>query len=183
MLDIYVMFFSKEYFVSYNTPKTVAICCDKSGGRLQRSLHLNGPSIRWETPVEYLGNMDCSSMSDCNEVAYKKHIYITSVNKLNCHFAFASSGTIAKLLQTYCSAWHGSQNWQLNTEALRGFHSEWNKAVLRTLGFRGRIRTDCFDTLLISDLSRIKFSTDWSSFVSACYMVRMRRCNMQKDDH
>ena len=110
MLDIYVMFFSKEYFVSYNTPKTVAICCDKSGGRLQRSLHLNGPSIRWETPVKYLGNMDCSSMSDCNEVAYKKHIYITSVNKLNCHFAFASSGTIAKLLQTYCSAWHGSQN-------------------------------------------------------------------------
>ena len=80
-------------------------------------------------------------MSDCNDATYKKHIYISSVNKLNCHFAFAPSATKAKLLQTYCSAWYGSQNWQLNTEAVRGFHTDWNKAVRRTLGLPAYARS------------------------------------------
>ena len=131
---IYVIFFSNEYFVTYNAHKTIAICYGKTRRNPKRSLHLNESSIRCETSVKYLGNMHCSSMSDCNDVTYKKHIYISSVNKLNSHFAFASSATKAKLLQTYCSAWYGSQNWQLNTEAVRGFHTEWNKAVRRTLG-------------------------------------------------
>ena len=91
--------------------------------------------IRWETSVKYLGNIHCSSMTNCDNIKYKKRIYISSVNKLNCQFSFASSSTRAKLLQTYCSAWYGSKYWQLDTESVRGIHNEWNKAISRTLGF------------------------------------------------
>ena len=73
-------------------------------------------------------------MTNFEDIKYNKHIYISSVNKLNCQFSFASSSTRVKLLQTYCSAWYGSQNWLLDTEAVRGFHIEWNKAIRRTLG-------------------------------------------------
>ena len=118
MLDICDVF-SKEYFVKYNSSKTVAICYVKSGGKPNRSLRLYGECIRWETSVS----------GKC-----KKRIYISYLNKLNSQFSFASSSTRAKLLQTYCSAWYGSQNWQLDTEAVRGFHTEWNKAIRRTLG-------------------------------------------------
>ena len=123
--------FSKEHFVTYNARKPIAICNGKSSGKPKRSLHLNWSSIRWETSVNCLGNMHCSSMSDCNDVTYKNHIYISSANKLNCHFAFVSSATKVNLLHTYCSAWYGSQNWQLNTEAVCGFRTKWNKAIPR----------------------------------------------------
>ena len=109
MLDICDVF-SKEYFVKYNANKTVAICYGKSGGKPKRSLRLDGECIRWETSVKYLGNIHCSSMNNHDDIKYKKRIYISSVNKLNCQISFASSWTRAKLLQTYCSAWYGSQN-------------------------------------------------------------------------
>ena len=133
MLDICDVF-SKEYFVKYNASKTVGICYGKSGGKPKRSLRLDGECIRRVTSVKYLGNIHCSSMTNCDDIKYKKRIYISSVNQLNCQFLFASNSTRAKLLQTYCSAWYGSQNWQLDTEAVRGFHTEWNKAIRRTLG-------------------------------------------------
>ena len=84
--------------------------------------------------LNYLGNIHCSYMTNCDDIKYKKRVNISSVNKLNCQFLFDSSSTRAKLLQTYCFAWYGSQNWQLDTEAVRGFHTEWNKAIRRTLG-------------------------------------------------
>ena len=133
MLDICDVF-SKEYFVKYNASKTVAICYGKSDGKPKRSLRLDGECICWETSVKYLGNIHCSSMTNCDDIKYKKRIYINSVNKLNCQFSFASSSIRAKLLQTYCSAWYGSQNWQLDTEAVCGFHTEWNKAIRRAQG-------------------------------------------------
>ena len=133
MLDICHVF-SKEYFVKYNASKTVAICYGKSGGKPKRSLRPDRECIRWETSVKYLGNIHCSSMTNYDDIKYKKRIYISSVNKLNCQLSFVPSSTRAKLLQTYCSAWYGSQNWQLDTEAVRGFPTEWNKAIRRTLG-------------------------------------------------
>ena len=96
MLDICDVF-SKEYFVKYNASKTVAICYGKSGGKPKRSLSLDGECIRWETSVKYLGNIHCSSMTNCDDIKYKKRIYISSVNKLNCQFSFASSSTRTKL--------------------------------------------------------------------------------------
>ena len=54
-------------------------------------------------------------MTLCDHIIYKKHIYIRFVNKLNCQFSFASNSTQAILLETYCSAWYGSQDWQLDT--------------------------------------------------------------------
>ena len=75
-----------------------------------------------------------------DDVKYKKRLYISSVNKLNCQFPFASRSTRTKLLQTYFSAWYGSQNLQLHTEAVCGFHTEWNKAIRRTLGLPPRTR-------------------------------------------
>ena len=107
----YMWCFSKEYFVKYNASKTVAICYGKSGGKPRRSLRLDGECIRWETSVKYLGNIHCSSMTNCDDIKYKKRIYVSSVNKLNCQFSFASSSIRAKLLQAYCSAGYGSQNW------------------------------------------------------------------------
>ena len=163
MLDICDIF-SKEYFVTYNAHKTIAICYGKTSENPKRSLHLNGSSIRWETSVKYLGNMHCSSMSDCNDVTYKKHVYISSVNKLNCHFAFASSATKAKLLQTYCSAWYGSQNWQLNTEAVRGFHTECNKAVRRTLGFPACTRSQLLPHLANNQSFTAHIEYRWIQF-------------------
>ena len=163
MIDICGIF-SKKHFVTYNAHKTIAICYGKTSGNPKRSLHLNGSRIRWETSVKYLGNMHCSSMSDCNDVTYKKHIYRSSVNKLNCHFAFASSATKAKLLQTHCSAWYGSQNWQLNTEAVRGFHTEWNKAVRRTLGLPACTRSRLLPHLANNQSFTAQIEYRWIQF-------------------
>ena len=116
MLDICDVF-SKENFVKYNVSKTVAICYGKSGGNPKRSSCLDGECIRRETSVKYLGNVHCSSMTNCDGIKYKKRIYISSVNRLICQF----------------SAWYGSQNWQLDTDAVRGFHTEWNKPIRRTV--------------------------------------------------
>ena len=127
-------------------------------------MHLNGSSIRWETSAKYLGNMHCSSMSDCNDVTYKKHIYINSVNKLNYHFAFASSAMKKKLLQTYCSVWYGIQNWQLNTEAVRGFHTEWNKAVRRTLGLPACTRSRLLPHLANNQSFTAQIEYRWIQF-------------------
>ena len=104
-------------------------------------------------------------MSDCNDVTYKKHIYISSVNKLNCHFAFASSATkAAKLLQTYCSAWYGSQNWLVNAEAVRGFHTEWKEAVRRTIGLLGCTRSRLLSHLANNQSFTAQIECRWIQF-------------------
>ena len=113
------------------------ILCQWDGGHLirqirkKRSLHLDGECIRWETSVRYLGNITCHPTTNCDDIPYKKLIYITSVQNLDCHFSFASTLTQAKSLQTYYSACYGSQHWQLDTEAVRGFYTELNRAVRR----------------------------------------------------
>ena len=96
-------------------------------------------------------------------------VYIHSVNKLNCHFAFASNSTKTKLQQAYCYASCGSQNWQLITEAVRGFHAVWNKAVQRTLGAPPYTKADCHHYWLITGLSQSKLNADWSNFINAYY--------------
>ena len=86
-------------------------------------------------------------MTKCDDIKYKKRIYISSVNNFNCQISFALSSTRAKLLQTHCSAWYGRQNWQLDTEAVRGFHTEWNNAIRRTLSFPPCTRSKLFPRL------------------------------------
>ena len=78
----------------------MAICYGKSARKPKRSLRIDGEYIRWETSVKYLRNIHCFPMTNCNDVTYKKRIYLSSVNKINCQFSFASSSTRAKLLQT-----------------------------------------------------------------------------------
>ena len=110
-------------------------------------------------------------MSDCNDVAYERHIYISSVNKFNRHFAFAYIATKAKLLQTYCSAWYGSQNWQLNIEAVRGFHTEWNKAVRRTLGLPACTRSRLLPHLANNQSFTAQIEFRWIRFYK-CMLSR-----------
>ena len=137
MLDICDVF-SKEYFVKYNVSKIVAICYGKVAFMLNWA---ENPSDRYAlTESAYAGKhlwniwgISIVPLTNCDDIKYKKRIFITSVNKLSCPFSFASSSIRAKLLKTYCSAWYWSQNWQPDTEAVRGFHTEWNKAI-RTLG-------------------------------------------------
>ena len=187
-----------------------------------------------------------SSMSDCNDVTYKKHIYKSSVYKLNCHFAFASSATKTKLLQTYCSAWYGSQNWQCNTESVCDFdplrwrhndhagvsnhqphgcllnrlfrrkskktstlrvtglcagnspeisrtngqlrgkcfhlmtsscHTEWSKAVRRTLCLPALTRSRLLPHLANNQSCTAQIEYRGSSLINACYPVSMTRCH------
>ena len=92
---IYGMIFFRKYILRYNASRALPICYAKSG---RQSLHFNGECIGWEASVEYLENINCSSMTNCNDVTYKKRIYISSVKKLNCKFVFASKSTGGKIV-------------------------------------------------------------------------------------
>ena len=176
MLDICDIF-SKEYFVTCNAHKTIAICYGKTSGNPKRSLHLNGSSIRWETSVKYLGNMHCSSMSDCNDVTYKNHIYISSVNKLNCHFALLP----VPRKQNYCrhivllgmEVKIGSSILKLCVASIPSGTRLFEELSV----FQLAQEADCSHTRLTMSLSLHKLSTDGSSFINACYPMRMRRCH------
>ena len=135
--------FGNEYSVKYNAKKTVCICYGISDSSVCdiRRLRINGTHIIWQTRVKYLGNIHVSDMSDNYDIDYKKGVYISAVNKVNHQFSLAPSRVKAFLLQTYCSAWYGSQTWPLHTAAVKRFNTQWNKAVRKTMNIPYRTRT------------------------------------------
>lgn len=162
--------FSKEYLVTYNAKKTVAICYGGSRGRYMRPLYLHGESIRWETKVKYLGTIHDSAMSDNDDIQFKKNNFFGTVNKLYHQFSFASTSVRLKLFQSYCSAWYGSQNWQLGSRYVESFQIEWNKAIRKIMNL-----PLCTRTVLLPFLSGIQSFTRQIE----CRWIRFYNCIMR----
>ena len=143
--------FGIEYSVTYNAKKTICICYGVSKCDSIRRLCLYGNHLSWESSVKYLGNIHTSTMCDNKDINYQRGIYISAVNRLNSQFSMTPVNVKATLLQTYCSAWYGSQTWPLHSAAVGRFNTEWNKAVRRTLRLPYKTRTRLLPHLVGND--------------------------------
>ena len=122
--------FGKEYDVTFNAKKTLAICYGNNTTAFLRPIYLNGVIIEWQSRVKYLGNILSHDLSDAADIKSKKGSFIAAVNKLNYVFENVDSITKVKQLQTFCTAWYGCQSWQLGTADADILNVEWRKAVI-----------------------------------------------------
>ena len=70
-----------------------------------------------------------------------RSVFISAVNRLNSICRGVPSNIKVKLLQTYYTAWHGCQTWQLGTTAAGFMETQWKISVRRTLGLPPRTRS------------------------------------------
>ena len=67
--------FSKEFHVTFNSKKSLAICFGTTESPTA-PIAVNGANIKWTTSVKHLGNILNSLLSDENDITLKRgHIY------------------------------------------------------------------------------------------------------------
>ena len=159
--------FSKEFSVTFNAKKTVAICYGCDGIDNLRTVRLGGTFINWVKRTVYLGNVVTNDNSDVDDILWKKGKFIGSINKLNAQFGIAPFDLKMRLLNTYCSSWYGCQTWRLDTAAARQCRTEWNKAVRRTLCLPCRTRTALIPGLSGAPDLGIQFEKRWCTMFSS----------------
>ena len=62
--------------------------------------------VVWKSRIRHLGNLLCSDLTDDADIAFKKGVFISQINKLNLKFPFVSGAVKCHLFQTYCCSWY-----------------------------------------------------------------------------
>ena len=78
---------------------------------------LNQDPLPWVDTVKHLGNKLESDNSMRQDIAMKKGNFIGKVNSLSQEFHFASPDVLLKVIDTYCTSFHGSGLWDLYSNA------------------------------------------------------------------
>ena len=93
---------------------------------------LNKDPLPWVETVKHLGNKLESDNSMRQDLAMKKGKFIGKVNSLSQEFHFASPDVFLKIINTYCTSFHGYGLWDLFANASECLYSAWNVCMRLT---------------------------------------------------
>jgi hypothetical protein len=160
--------FGKEYNVTFNAKKTVAVCFGKTN--VSGFPVLNREKLAWSDGTKYLGNKINSSLSDSDDCNYKMSQFIGSVNKLYANFGSMHSHTKYKLFNSYCCTFHGSQMWRLSCSDIVKIGTQWNKALRRLMHLPWRTHTWVLGPLFNSLHIRTQFEIRTAAFICKLFV-------------
>ena len=90
--------------------------------------------MKWQTEVKHLGNVINNVLSEEHEILNKKQALFYQTNQLLADFSGIRHDIMAEVFSKKCSAFYGSQAWDLNSKYVNDFYTGWNKAARRILG-------------------------------------------------
>ena len=93
---------------------------------------LNQDPLPWVDTVKHLGNKLESDNSMRQDIAMKKGNFIGKVNSLSQEFHFASPDVLLKVIDTYCTSFHGSGLWDLYSNNCERLYKAWNVCMRLT---------------------------------------------------
>ena len=138
-----------------------------SGGRPpDRPVKLNNCILTWQQKVKHLGNVVTSDLLDSADITFKKGVFVSQVNKLNCKFSSLHCSMRARLFQTYCCSFYGCQTWDLDSKSVQALNTEWNKAVRRTLLLPFKTRTKLLPHLILGNSFILQHKSRISKFLA-----------------
>ena len=153
--------FANEFNVTFNTRKTVAIHFGKlNNSEITNSVILNGDKVEFKEYVRHLGNFVSKNLSDTKDCNEKRGAFIGSVNKLIGNFGNLAWSTRARLFQSYCCSFYGSQLWSFSSKDFDKCCKAWNIASRKVLDINYRSHTWTLGPLLgqqhISDQLKVR---------------------------
>jgi len=125
--------FAKEYNVTFNPSKTACMSFGHPSTNTVKDVYLDANRLTWVTSIKYLGNMITSNLKDDQDIQMKRGYFYRSVNCMCAKFknVLLNTDVAAKLFQTYCCSFYGSQAWSMSSSSFEMITIAWNKAVRR----------------------------------------------------
>ena len=90
---------------------------------------LNNDPLPWVEQVKHLGNKLQSDNSMRQDILMKKGKFVGKINSLAQEFHYASPEVFIKIINIYCTSFHGSSLWDLSSKDCEGIYKAWNVSM------------------------------------------------------
>ena len=90
---------------------------------------LNDDLLPWVETVKHLGNKLQCDNSMRQDILMKKGKFVGKINSFAQEFHFASPEVFIKILNIYCTNFHGSSLWDLSSKDFQGLYKAWNVSM------------------------------------------------------
>ena len=90
---------------------------------------LNEDPLPWVENVMHLGNKLQCDNSMRQDIMMKKGKFVGKINSLAQEFHYASPEVFIKILNIYCTSFHGSSLWDLSSKDCQGLYKAWNVSM------------------------------------------------------
>lgn len=170
MLDI-CNEFAEEYGLAFNPNKTACLAFGKvPSTALGDKIKLNGETLSWTDSFKHLGNIISSDMREDLDVQYKRGNFYQSVNGLCAKFKgiLFNCDIAARLFQTYCCSFYGSQTWNMSNTIVDSIYTSWNKAVRRIFNLPFDTHRYLLPYVSQSEPIRYQLIKRFKTFFAAC---------------
>ena len=90
---------------------------------------LNNDPLPWVEQVKHLSNKLQSDNSMRQDILMKKGKFVGKINSLAQEFHYASPEVFTKIINIYCTSFHGSSLWDLSSKDCEGIYKAWNVSM------------------------------------------------------
>ena len=87
---------------------------------------VNDNVIEWVDTFKYLGNFITPDLSDNMDIEKKRGEFVQKANHVLHAFSLTNAPLKCKLIQSFCTAFYGSQVWKLNNRNIDRIRTAWN---------------------------------------------------------
>jgi len=129
-------------------------CCRHASTQTShRSFSIDGNPIERVESFSHLGHVITSSLSDKQDVCFRRNCFVGQVNNVICFFSKLHCSTITKLFQTYCNSRYGCELWSLYDNSINELDVAWRKAVRRVLNVPYDTHSNLIPVLMSNTIS------------------------------
>ena len=90
---------------------------------------LNDDPLPWVEQVKHLGNKLQCDNSMRQDIMMKKGKFVGKINSLAQEFHYASPEVFIKIINIYCTSFHGSSLWDVSSKDCEGVYKAWNVSM------------------------------------------------------
>ena len=157
--------FCNEFSIQLNTGKTkcLAFWRNRRVTPILQPILVNGNEIEWVEMFKYLGNFVTPDLSDTLDIEKKRGQFVQTANHVLHAFSVVKATLKCKLIQSYCTAFYGSQVWKLNNRNIEKIRTAWN--IVHRRIWR------------LSNVSHSRYLPILANFNNALTQVHNRSCN------
>ena len=125
--------FAKDYYVTFNSSKTLCMCLGKMPEYPEPQIYLNGMIFQWVKNARRLGNIVTSQLQDDMDNQLKRGQFYGAVNSLYVKFRgiLQDINVASKLFYSYCCSFYGCQLWDLSSNYIEDIYVVWQKSIRR----------------------------------------------------
>jgi hypothetical protein len=132
-------------------------------------LNLGSDILEIVDKIDHLGHVIPSDISDTYDVQMQQAKFNRKANAVLADFNGISGIVTYQVMKTYCSAFYGSQLWDLNHQNIEGLCVSWRKACRRALRFPWRTHTNLLPSLCNSMSLKYLLMNRTLKFYHSCF--------------